>query len=111
MNYLMLFSNCMIHCDNSSRLIYYVIKNIKSTDIINDFDWCKFIWDHIKTSKTNWDDKTLENWYYGPNTVLMDAVDKENFEMSKGRIGLVEVIEDDDNEDENKKDAEKRKLK
>ncbi|GJR02404.1 hypothetical protein Tco_0525388 [Tanacetum coccineum] len=53
MNYLMLFLNCMIHCDNSSRLIYYVIKNIKSTDIINDFDWCKFIWDHIKTSETN----------------------------------------------------------
>ncbi|GJX46128.1 hypothetical protein Tco_0271318, partial [Tanacetum coccineum] len=139
MNYLMLFSNCMIHCDNSSRLIYYVIKNIKSTDIINDFDWCKFIWDHIKTSKTNWDDMTLENWYYGPNTVLMliylhytkidgmvmmqrkwpalrnwtsqDAVDRENFEMSKGRIGLVEVIEDDDNDDENEKDAEKRKLR
>ena len=71
MNYLMLFSNCMIHCDNSSRLIYYVIKNIKSTDIISDFDWCKFIWDNIKTSKTHWDDRTLENWYYGPNTVLM----------------------------------------
>ncbi|GJX17156.1 hypothetical protein Tco_0217988 [Tanacetum coccineum] len=81
MNYLMLFSNCMIHSYNSSRLIYYVIKNIKSTDIINDFDWCK------------------------------DAVNRENFEMSKGRIGLVEVIEDDDNEDENEKHTQKRKLK
>ncbi|GJU25548.1 hypothetical protein Tco_1164169 [Tanacetum coccineum] len=129
MNYLMLFSNCMIHCDNSSRLIYYVIKNIKSTDIINDFDRCKFIWDHIQTSKNSWDIRTQENWYYGPNTILMliylhytkidgivmmqckwpalrnwtnqDAVDRENFEMSKGRIGLVEVIEDNDNEDEN----------
>ncbi|GJZ03383.1 hypothetical protein Tco_0536658 [Tanacetum coccineum] len=139
MNYLMLFSNCMIHCDNSSRLIYYVIKNIKSTYIISDFDWCKFIWDHIKTSKNTWDDRTLENWYYGPNTVLMliylhytkidgmvmmqrkwpairnwtsqDAVDRENFEMSKGQIGLVEVIEDDDKEDENEKDAEKQKLR
>nr|GEZ03004.1 hypothetical protein [Tanacetum cinerariifolium] len=90
----MLFSKFMIHCDNSSRLIYYVIKNIKSTDIISDFDWCKFIWDHIQTSKNTWDDRTLENWYYGPNTVLM--------------IGLVEVIEDDDKEDENEKDVEKR---
>ncbi|GJV92458.1 hypothetical protein Tco_1540271 [Tanacetum coccineum] len=36
---------------------------------------------------------------------------KDNFEMSKGRIGLVEVIEDDDNEDENEKDTEKRKLR
>ncbi|GKC69693.1 hypothetical protein Tco_1115576 [Tanacetum coccineum] len=80
MNYLMLFSNYMIHCDNSSRLIYYVIKNIKSTNIINDFD-------------------------------CHDAMDRENFEMSKGRIGLVEVIEDDDKEDENEKDAEKRKLR
>ncbi|GKB26283.1 hypothetical protein Tco_0865684 [Tanacetum coccineum] len=40
-----------------------------------------------------------------------DAVDRENFEMSKGRIGLVEVIEDDDNEDENEKDTQKRKLR
>ncbi|GJZ63608.1 hypothetical protein Tco_0620029, partial [Tanacetum coccineum] len=123
----------------NSRLIYYVIKNIKSTDIINDFDWCKFIWDHIQTSKTNWDDMTQENYNYGPNTVLMliylhytkidgmvmmqrkwpalrnwtsqDAVDRENFEMYKGRIGLVKVIEDDDNEDENEKDSEKRKLR
>ncbi|GJV92453.1 hypothetical protein Tco_1540266 [Tanacetum coccineum] len=40
-----------------------------------------------------------------------DAVDRENFEMYKARIGLVEVIEDDDNEDENEKDTEKRKLR
>ncbi|GJW33740.1 hypothetical protein Tco_0053772 [Tanacetum coccineum] len=40
-----------------------------------------------------------------------DAVDKENFKMSKGRIGLVEVIEDDDNDDGNEKDAEKQKLR
>ncbi|GKE90827.1 hypothetical protein Tco_1571922, partial [Tanacetum coccineum] len=39
------------------------------------------------------------------------AVDRENFEMSKGHIGLVEVIEDDDKEDENEKVAEKRKLR
>ncbi|GJZ75015.1 hypothetical protein Tco_0639480 [Tanacetum coccineum] len=42
----------------------------------------------------------LRNW------TSEDDVDRENFEMSKGRIGLVEVIED-----ENKKDAEKRKLR
>ncbi|GJW46012.1 probable protein phosphatase 2C 59 [Tanacetum coccineum] len=77
MNYLMLFSNYMIHCNNSSRLIYYVIKNIKSTDIINDFDWCKFIWDHIQTSKTNWDDMTQENWYYRPNIVLKEAAEEK----------------------------------
>ncbi|GKA31388.1 hypothetical protein Tco_0717693, partial [Tanacetum coccineum] len=38
-----------------------VIKNIKSSDIISDFDWCSFIWDHIKTSKIGWDDRTLQN--------------------------------------------------
>nr|GEW85757.1 hypothetical protein [Tanacetum cinerariifolium] len=31
-NYLMLFANCMINCDNTSRLKYHVIKNIKSSD-------------------------------------------------------------------------------
>nr|GEY85788.1 hypothetical protein [Tanacetum cinerariifolium] len=132
------FLNAQFH-DNNSRLIYYVINNIKSTDIISDFDWCMFIWDHIKTSKNTWDDRILENWYYRPNTVLMliylhytkingmvmmqhkwptirnwtsqDVVDRENFEMSKGQIGLVEDIKDDDKEDENEKDAEKRKIK
>ncbi|GKB97834.1 hypothetical protein Tco_0983971 [Tanacetum coccineum] len=119
-NYLMLFANCMINCDNTSRLKYYVIKNIKSSDIISDFDWCSFIWDHIKTSKIGWDDRTVQNWYYGPNTVLMliylhytkcdgmvtitrkwpairnwtskDATDREMFEMSQGKFGLVDVI-------------------
>nr|GEX22627.1 hypothetical protein [Tanacetum cinerariifolium] len=70
-NYLMLFANCMINCDNTSRLKYHVIKNIRSSDIISDFDWCSFIWDHIKTSKVGWNDMTLQNWYYGPDTVLM----------------------------------------
>ena len=71
MNYLMLFSNCMIRCDNSARLLYYVLKHIKSTDVISDFDSCKFVWDSIKTSKDNWNDTTIENWYYGPSAVLL----------------------------------------
>ncbi|GKC85509.1 hypothetical protein Tco_1141226 [Tanacetum coccineum] len=113
MNYLMLFSNCMIHCDNSSKLIYYVIKNIKSIDIINDFDWpntfLMLIYLHymkidgMVTIQRKW--PALRNW------TSQDAMDRENFEMSKGHIGLVEVIEDDDNEDENEKDVEKRKLR
>ncbi|GKC65877.1 200 kDa antigen p200 [Tanacetum coccineum] len=137
-NYLMLFANCMINCDNTSRLKYYVIKNIKSSDIISDFDWCSFIWDHIKTSKIGWDDRTLQNWYYGPNTVLMliylhytkcdgmvtitrkwpairnwtskDANDREIIEMSQGKFGLVDVIEEIE-ETENESEVEKRKLK
>ncbi|GJT41166.1 hypothetical protein Tco_0941031 [Tanacetum coccineum] len=136
MNYLMLFSNCIIHCDNSSRLVNYVLRNIKSTDVINEFDWCKFIWDVLQTSKVNWKDATNENWYYGPNAVLLlvylqytkledmeitqckwpgirnwtyeDLVDREMIEMLNGKIGLVEVLEDDHEENEN---AEKNKLK
>nr|GFB44062.1 hypothetical protein [Tanacetum cinerariifolium] len=36
---------------------------------------------------------------------------KENCEMSKCQIGMVKVIEDDDKEDKNEKDAMKRKLR
>ncbi|GKE15091.1 hypothetical protein Tco_1422668, partial [Tanacetum coccineum] len=36
---------------------------------------------------------------------------KENLEMLKGKIGLLELIEDDDKQDENEKDVEKRKLR
>ncbi|GJZ64828.1 peptidase C48, SUMO/sentrin/Ubl1 [Tanacetum coccineum] len=50
-------------------------------------------------------------WHALRNWTSQDAVDRENFEMSKRRIGLVEVIEDDDNEDEDEKDADKRKLR
>ncbi|GJR77071.1 hypothetical protein Tco_0089436 [Tanacetum coccineum] len=137
-NYMMLFANCMINCDNTSRLKYYVIKNIKSSDIISDFDWCSFIWDHIKTSKIGWDDRTEQNWYYGPNTVLMliylhytkcdgmvtitrkwpttrnwtnkDATDREMFKMSQEKFGLVDVIKEIE-ETENELEVEKRKLK
>ncbi|GJR83169.1 hypothetical protein Tco_0153954 [Tanacetum coccineum] len=91
MNYLMLFSNCMIHCDNSSRLIYYLIY-LHYTKI-----------DGMVMMQSKW--PALRNW------TSQDAMDRENFEMSKGRIGLVEVIEDDDKEDENEKDAEKWKLR
>ncbi|GKE01949.1 hypothetical protein Tco_1389932, partial [Tanacetum coccineum] len=115
MNYLMLFSNCMIHCDNNSRLNYFVIKNIKSTDIINDFDWCKFIWDHIQTSKNGWDNTVLlmmkRKWPAIKNWTNKDVLDRENLEMLKGKIGLVELIKDNDKQDENEKDAEKRKLR
>ncbi|GJX03171.1 hypothetical protein Tco_0189087 [Tanacetum coccineum] len=135
-DYLMLFSNCMINYDNTSRLKYHVIKNIKSSDIISDFDWCNFIWDHIKTSKIGWDDRTLQNWYYGPNTVLMliylhytkcdgmvmiprkwpsirnwtsqDAIDREIFEMCQGKFGLVDVIEENE---ETKNESEVKKLR
>nr|GEZ97796.1 200 kDa antigen p200 [Tanacetum cinerariifolium] len=137
-NYLTLFANCMINCDNTSRLKYHVIKNIKSSDIINDFDWCSFIWDHIKTSKIGWDDRKLQNWYNDPNTVLMliylhyttcngmvmisqkwpairnwtskDATDREIFEMCQGRFGLVDVIEENE-ETENESEVKKRTLK
>ncbi|GJV41591.1 hypothetical protein Tco_1420031 [Tanacetum coccineum] len=60
MNYLMLFSNCMIHYDNSSRLIYYLI--------------------YLHYTKI-----------YG--------------------MVMMQFFKDDDNEDENEKDAEKRKLR
>nr|GEX97980.1 hypothetical protein [Tanacetum cinerariifolium] len=101
-NYLTLFANCMINCDNTSRLKYHVIKNIKSSDILNDFDWCSFIWDHIKTSKIGWDDRKLQN--------CKDATDREIFEMCQGRFGLVEVIEENE-ETENESEVKKRKLK
>ncbi|GJW65372.1 hypothetical protein Tco_0117256, partial [Tanacetum coccineum] len=84
-----------------------------------------FIWDHINTSKIGWDDRTVQNWYYGPNTVLMtiqrkwpairnwtskDATDREIYEMSQGKFGLVDVIEETE-ETENESEVEKQKLK
>ncbi|GJV48651.1 hypothetical protein Tco_1438863 [Tanacetum coccineum] len=55
-----------------------------------------FIWDHMKTSKIGWDDKTLQNW--------------EIFEMCQGKFGLVDVIQENE-ETENESEVEKRKLK
>ncbi|GKD80241.1 hypothetical protein Tco_1342862, partial [Tanacetum coccineum] len=88
--------------------------------------------------KIGWDDRTEQNWYYGPNTLLMliylhytkcngmvtitrkwpatrnwtskDATDREMFEMSQGKFGLVDVIEEI-KETENESEVEKRKLK
>ncbi|GKC22565.1 hypothetical protein Tco_1024715 [Tanacetum coccineum] len=129
------------------KLTYFVLKDldtekmeVKLPDIISDFDWCKFIWDHIQTSKIGWDDRTTENWYYGPNALLMliyldytkfdgmvmmpckwpairsltnqDAFDRDILEMHQGEFErLVEVIEDNDEENVNETDVEKQKLK
>ncbi|GJR12665.1 hypothetical protein Tco_0795317 [Tanacetum coccineum] len=66
-------------------------------------------------SPREYDDEFLkafkEQFHGKKNWTCQDAVDREKFEMSKGRIGLVEVIEDDDNKDENEKDTEKRKMR
>ncbi|GJS38078.1 200 kDa antigen p200 [Tanacetum coccineum] len=50
-------------------------------------------------------------WPAIKNWTNKDVLDRENLEMLKGKIGLVELIEDDDKQDENEKDAEKRKLR
>ncbi|GJU14496.1 hypothetical protein Tco_1142462 [Tanacetum coccineum] len=81
MNYLMLFANCMINYDNSSRLKYFV----------------------------NWDDSTSENWYYGPNTVLMLIY--LHYTKFDGEFGKVEVIEEDDEGNANETEIEKQKLR
>ncbi|GJR41286.1 hypothetical protein Tco_1216970 [Tanacetum coccineum] len=109
-NYLMLFANYMINCDNSSIL-----------------------------NKVNWDDSTSENWYYEPNTVLMliylhytkfdgmvtmpckwpaiknwtnqEVIDKEILKMNAGEFGKVEFIEDDDEGNANETEIEKQKLR
>nr|GEW20735.1 hypothetical protein [Tanacetum cinerariifolium] len=67
------FEGKKINCDNTSRLKYHVIKNIKSSDIISDFDW-------------------------------------EIFGMCQGKFGLVDVIEENE-ETENESEVEKQKLK
>ncbi|GJW27088.1 200 kDa antigen p200 [Tanacetum coccineum] len=96
-NYLMLFANYMINCNNTSRLKYHVIKNIKSSDIISDFDWFSFIWDHIRTSKIGWNDRTLQNCSF--TCIILNVM-----------FGLVDVIEENE-ETKNESEVEKQKLK
>lgn len=72
--YLMLFSNCMVHCCNSMRLDYYILHNIREGDNIKDFDWCTYIYDIIKSTRPNWKDDIEENWYYGPTLVVMVSI-------------------------------------
>ncbi|PWA48407.1 hypothetical protein CTI12_AA486560 [Artemisia annua] len=55
---------------NSSMLKYHVLENVMSSKDIPNIDWCVFIWNCIKESKEKWDDKTFENWYYGPHVTF-----------------------------------------
>nr|GEW06834.1 hypothetical protein [Tanacetum cinerariifolium] len=99
-NYLMLFANCMINCDNSSRLKYFVIKNIKSEDIISDFNWCEFIWNHIRTSKliylhyTKFDGMVTmrRKWPAIKNWTNQDVSDREILEMNGGEFAKFQTI-------------------
>lgn len=70
LNYLMLFANCLVSCKNSAMLQYDVLENIKSSEDIHKIDWCTYIWNCMKNSKKKWDDKTFENWYYGPHVTF-----------------------------------------
>ncbi|PWA71565.1 hypothetical protein CTI12_AA279010 [Artemisia annua] len=70
LNYLMLFANCLGSCKNTAMLKYDVLENVKSSKDIPNIDWCTFIWNCIKESKEKWDDRTSENWYYGPHVTF-----------------------------------------
>ncbi|PWA99486.1 hypothetical protein CTI12_AA002730 [Artemisia annua] len=67
LNYLMLFANCLVTCNNTAMLKYDVLENIKSSKDIPEIDWCTYIWNVLKQSKKKWKDTTQENWYYGPH--------------------------------------------
>ena len=73
MNFLMLFANTMGSCDNSSEVKYTVLKNVLENDNVQDIDWCTYIWECAKYSKTEWKKsiKNKEVVYYGPITFLM----------------------------------------
>ena len=70
LNFLMLFANCLGTCRNSSMLYYHVLENVMSSEDIPNIDWCVFIWNCLKESKENWEDKSFENWYYGPHVTF-----------------------------------------
>ncbi|GKB93260.1 hypothetical protein Tco_0979397 [Tanacetum coccineum] len=52
----------------------------------------------------------LQKWPAIRNWINKDATDKEMFEMRQGKFGLVDVIEENE-ETENESEVEKRKLK
>ncbi|PWA57786.1 hypothetical protein CTI12_AA406480 [Artemisia annua] len=70
LSYLMLFANCLGSCKNTIMLKYDVLENVKSSEDIPNIDWCTFIWNYIKESKEKWDDRTHENWCYGPHVTF-----------------------------------------
>ncbi|PWA60612.1 hypothetical protein CTI12_AA376930 [Artemisia annua] len=111
-----------------------VLENVKSSEDIPNIDWCTLIWDYIKGSKEKWDDRTHENWYYGPHVTFtliylhyteFDEMDvprkypaikywnselieeRQKKEMARDAIGMVMVIEEDEENEEN----ENQKLK
>ncbi|PWA93893.1 hypothetical protein CTI12_AA065470 [Artemisia annua] len=70
LSYLTLFANCFGSCNNTAMLKDDVLENVKSSKDIPNIDWCTLIWDYIKGSKEKWDDRMLENWYYGPHVTF-----------------------------------------
>ncbi|PWA49371.1 hypothetical protein CTI12_AA484600 [Artemisia annua] len=134
LSYLTLFANCFGYCQNSAMLQDDVLENVKSSEDIPNIDWCTLIWDDIKGSKEKWDDRTLENWYYGPHVIFtliylhyteFDEMDvprkypaikywncelieeRQKKEMARDAIGMAMVIEEDEENEEN----ENQKLK
>ncbi|PWA72816.1 hypothetical protein CTI12_AA266580 [Artemisia annua] len=130
MNFLMLFANTMGCCDNSSAVKYTVLTNVLENDNVQDIDWCSYIWESAKYSKSDWKkaikDKK-EVVYYGPITFLMLVYlhytriagmevrrkvpacknwnsilikRRENIEVNRKKFGQVEVLEEMSEEEE-----------
>ncbi|PWA83044.1 hypothetical protein CTI12_AA172490 [Artemisia annua] len=130
MNFLMLFANTMGCCDNSSVVKYTVLTNVLENDNVQDIDWCSYIWESAKYSKSDWKkaikDKK-EVVYYGPITFLMLVYlhytriagmevrrkvpacknwnsilikRRENIEVNRKKFGQVEVLEEMSEEEE-----------
>ncbi|PWA69434.1 ulp1 protease family, C-terminal catalytic domain-containing protein [Artemisia annua] len=134
LSYLTLLANCFGYCQNSAMLQDDVLENVKSSKDIPNIDWCTLIWDYIKGSKEKWDDRTHENWYYGPHVTFtliylhyteFDEMDvprkypavkywncelieeRQKKEMARDAIGMMMVIEEDEENEGN----ENQKLK
>ncbi|PWA37596.1 hypothetical protein CTI12_AA587400 [Artemisia annua] len=138
LSYLTLFANCFGSCNNTAMLKDDVLENVKSSKDIPNIDWCTLIWDYIKGSKEKWDERMLENWYYGPHVTFtlvylhyteFDEMDvprkypavkywnyelleeRQEKEMARDAIGMVIVIEEDEENEENENQKLKQAVK
>ncbi|XP_024990780.1 uncharacterized protein LOC112525073 isoform X2 [Cynara cardunculus var. scolymus] len=69
-NFITLFVNTMADCNRMGCCNLGFLSHIHDDAILDKIDWCKFIFDCVKTSKVGWKRDSSLSFYAGPLTFL-----------------------------------------
>ena len=70
-NWLVLFVNLMCECNTMGSCNVKFLNKMKSEEMLSNVDWCKYLYEKLRTSKLLWKRDNPDCFYAGPVTYLL----------------------------------------